>query len=105
MTRWFLALCLLLLLPTVASAQDAAQPTPTLIPTAEPVEAATPPPPAQNEVIVHTVIAGQTLYTIANLYDVAVDDLLLLNNLTTESLLSIGQELTISGVVPLALGV
>lgn len=96
MSRWLWALGLLLLIPTAVFAQDAAVATPTLAPA---------PAPAQDEIIVHTVIAGQTLYTIANLYGVTVDDLLLLNNLTTESLLAIGQELVISGIVPLALGV
>ena len=87
-----------LLFPLAVLAQDS-------VATPQPRHLATPQPPPPPQVITHTVIAGQTLYTIAALYDVSINDLLRLNNLTTESLLSIGQELIVSGVVPLALGV
>ena len=100
MKRWLLCLSLLLLLiPSVVFAQDAAESSDESATEAPAVEA------QADEVVIHTIIAGQTLYTVAELYDVSLDELLLLNNLTQDDLLSIGQELIVSGVVPLPLGV
>jgi LysM repeat protein/uncharacterized protein (DUF2141 family) len=59
----------------------------------------TPVPPVVNPdgSIVHTIVAGDTLFGLALQYDVSLDDLLALNNLTKDSILSIGQEIIIKG--------
>lgn len=59
--------------------------------------------------IVHTVEAGQTLYAISRQYDVSVDEIKKLNNLTSNELstgqkLAIRQGTTSGGVVPVATG-
>lgn len=78
---------------------------PTPAPTAgqtnpQPTNAA-PPPPAATAVInaagalVHTIVAGDTLFGLAFQYNVSLDDLLTLNGLTKDSILSIGQQIII----------
>lgn len=74
------------LLPGAARAQDAAA-----TPTAEPART-------------HTVVAGDTLYGIAQQYGVTVAALQQLNNLPADAILSIGQTLLVSGVPALPLG-
>ena len=51
--------------------------------------------PRSDGAVVHTVKAGDTLYDIALQYNVRVDDLYKLNNLTPASILSIGQEIVV----------
>ncbi len=46
--------------------------------------------------IVHTVVSGDTLFGIALMYDVDVQDIYDLNNLDSTSILSIGQEIVVS---------
>lgn len=54
-------------------------------------------PPISGEYIVHTVVAGDTLYGIANQYDITTDELIEYNNLGT-TLLSIGQQILIPNI-------
>ena len=54
------------------------------------------PTPLPNGAIVHTVVAGDTLFGIALTYDVPIDDIYSLNDLNSQSLLSIGQEVVIA---------
>ncbi len=70
-----------------------ADPNATVDPNATPGTTAEP-APAETGGVKHTVVAGDTLYGIALQYDVTVDDIKQLNNLTTDDL-SIGQELVI----------
>ena len=51
--------------------------------------------PGEDGSIVHIVQAGQTLWTIAAVYDIDLDEMLELNDLTSNSLLQPGQEITI----------
>jgi LysM repeat protein len=80
-------------------------PTPTFEPPppAEETEAQENPPQAQptatarpDGAVVHTVVAGDTLFGLALMYDVDVQDIYDLNGLTSASILSIGQEIVIS---------
>ncbi len=106
--QWLSLLLLFLLVPSIVLAQEPTvtlQPTPTLVATSEPQPPSITPQAQPNQVITHRVIAGQTPYTIAALYGITIDDLYRLNNLNDDSILQIGQELIISGVVPLELGV
>ena len=77
--------------PTAGSTQPqattAAQPQPTAVP------AATNPDGS----IVHTIVAGDTLFGLSLQYNVSLDDILALNGLTKDSLLSIGQKVIIKG--------
>ncbi len=57
-------------------------------------EGQTPPPPPTPPTT-HVVKVGQTLWTIAALYQVTVEDLLWLNNLSADSLLQPGDELQV----------
>ena len=59
---------------------------------AMPVLQATPMPDGS---VVHTVQAGQTLWTVAAVYEIPLADLLALNGLTETSLLQVGDELLI----------
>lgn len=73
---------------TETIAPPAAEATPAAEPTAE---GATPIPR------VHTVQEGETLTSIAGIYQVTVEDILAANNLDNADLLSVGQELLIPG--------
>jgi LysM repeat protein len=73
---------------TAAATQPAGTPAPTSPPAATKT-------PGGEGAVVHVVKAGDTLYGISLQYDVSVDDLLKLNNLTRDSILSIGQEIVV----------
>ncbi len=47
--------------------------------------------------IVHTIQSGDTLFALSIAYDVSLDQILTLNNLTKDALLSIGQKIIIRG--------
>jgi len=51
--------------------------------------------PRPDGAVVHVVQPGDTLYAISLQYDVPVEDLYRLNNLTRESILSVGQEIVV----------
>ena len=60
----------------------------------------TPPPEATSEPLVpkiHVVASGETLTTIAALYDVTIDEIMFLNNLSNADAIYEGQELVIPG--------
>ncbi|MCO5189667.1 MAG: LysM peptidoglycan-binding domain-containing protein [Anaerolineae bacterium] len=87
-----LLLLLLFLLPAVVLAQE---------PTAQPTEQSTgQPESAETEPIIHVVVEGDTLFGIAQQYNTTVAALLFLNNLTETSVLTLGQQLIVSGDVP-----
>ena len=68
---------------------------PTATPTATPIPTATATPVVAEQVFVtHVIESGETLLTIAGLYDVTVDDIRQANNLTND-LINIDQELII----------
>ena len=73
--------------PTPAESEAAAESAEAPTPTAE--------PPAEEQV--HVVASGDTLRWIAAQYDVSLDALLARNDLTEQSVLSIGQEIIIPG--------
>jgi LysM repeat protein len=77
------------------------QPAGTPGPTSTPLPTRT---PRADGAVVHVVQAGDTLYGIALQYNVPLDDLYKLNNLTRESILDVGQEVVVKvgagGVVP-----
>ncbi|MBP7997722.1 MAG: LysM peptidoglycan-binding domain-containing protein [Chloroflexi bacterium] len=81
-------LLLFLFLPVFVQAQDGEEATPTPTPTD------TIPIPK-----VHVVQAGETLSSIATLYNLTVDDLILVNSLTNPEFLFEGQELLIPGQI------
>ncbi|MGB1249545.1 MAG: LysM peptidoglycan-binding domain-containing protein [Candidatus Promineifilaceae bacterium] len=80
-----------LLLPTVVFAQETSE--------AETDSAETTDLP-----VIHTIAAGDTLYSISAQYNVSIPDLERINNLAPDAVLSIGQELIISGFIPLPIG-
>lgn len=90
--------------PAVASAASFPPPIPTATPTAPPPSfspspavgspLAASPSPAGGE-RVHVVQAGDSLFAIAQRYNVSLDDLLRANNLTRDSVLQIGQRIVI----------
>jgi LysM repeat protein len=51
----------------------------------------------------HTVQKGETLYKIADLYKISLDSLLLWNQLTSQSILSVNQQLKVSANAPLTI--
>lgn len=57
-----------------------------------------------DEPVYHTIVAGDNLFSIAVQYDTTIPELERLNNLNTDTILHIGQELIISGVIPLPIG-
>ncbi|GAB3506692.1 hypothetical protein GCM10027341_40140 [Spirosoma knui] len=63
--------------------------------TASPAPAATKPAAVNRSASTHTVEPGQTYYSISRLYGLTVDELLALNNLTTNNVLEAGQQLTV----------
>ncbi|MGI6367268.1 MAG: LysM peptidoglycan-binding domain-containing protein [Anaerolineae bacterium] len=94
--------------PEVAAAEPAAEPTaepaaepsptveePTPVPTEEPTATPTAPPAEDTQPRVHVVVQGDTLGSIAVQYQVSSADIARANNLSLESILSIGQELQI----------
>ncbi len=77
---------------------------PTPAPTAgnpPPAQPTTPPQPAPTAItnldgsLVYTIVEGDTLFGLSLQYNVPLDDLLRLNNLTKDSILSIGQKIII----------
>jgi len=80
--------------PTQPAGATAAvtQPAGTPAPTSPPAPTKT---PRGDGAVVHVVQAGDSLYGISLQYNVSVDDLLKLNNLTRDSILSIGQEIVV----------
>ena len=55
------------------------------------------PTPAAQLPVTHVVVEGETLFTIAEMYGVAIETLQLLNNIDDPSLIFIGQELILPG--------
>jgi LysM repeat protein len=53
------------------------------------------PPPTPTPKLTHTIRTGQSLWVIAALYDLTLDQLMELNNLTTDSVIRPGEELLI----------
>lgn len=74
-------------------------PTPTETGTATPT--ATPTPTTTPTPIVHQVRSGETLLTIADTYNISVDDLVAANNISTQSILQVDQALVIPYFVDL----
>ena len=58
------------------------------------------PQPVTKKASVHQVEAGESFYGIARKYGITVDELLKLNDLSADAVLSIGQELKIAGASP-----
>lgn len=71
-----------------------AAPTPTPTLTAEGSPTACPPPPAGSKV--HTVQSGETLYRLAQLYGVTVDEIARVNCITGD-MIHVGQKLYVPG--------
>ncbi|WP_080240693.1 LysM peptidoglycan-binding domain-containing protein [Spirosoma rigui] len=79
---------------TVAEPKAVAETKPT--PAAEPKPAAAAPAPVVDRTATtHLVESGQTYYSISKLYGLTVDELLTLNNRTTNDVLAAGQKLTV----------
>jgi LysM repeat protein len=79
--------------PTAAPSQNESTPgaaTATVVP-ALPVTGLPSPTPGTDGVIIYEVVSGDTLSGIAAMFDLTLDELYALNNLTAESLLMIGQ--------------
>ena len=83
----------------ILGAQPTAQPTTAGQPQPQPQPQATTPPvviqPDATGAIVHTVVAGDTLFALAFQYDVPLDNIYALNGLDSQSILSIGQKIII----------
>jgi LysM repeat protein len=74
-------------------AQPTAQPTTPAQPQTQPT--APPAQPLPGGGIVHTVVAGDTLFALSFQYNVSLDDIYALNGLNSQSILSIGQQIII----------
>lgn len=61
-----------------------------------PEEKEVPPQPVEKETTIHKVKAGESFYAIARKYEISVDDLLEMNGLEENAVLSIGQELKVA---------
>lgn len=81
--------------PTVQPTAGSTQPQPTTA--AQPLPTAAPPVTNPDGSIVHTIVSGDTLFGLSLQYNVSLDDILALNGLTKDSILSIGQKVTIKG--------
>jgi LysM repeat protein len=83
----------------ILGAQPTAQPTTDAQPQPQPQPQATTPPvqPDATGSIVHTVVAGDTLFALSLQYNVSLDDIYALNGLNSQSILSIGQKIIIKG--------
>lgn len=81
--------------PTAVPTAGSAQPQPTTV--AQPQATALPPVTNADGSIVHTIVSGDTLFGLSLQYNVSLDEILALNGLTKDSLLSIGQKIVIKG--------
>ena len=105
--RWFGVLILLIfvLLPVAVLAQEGEETATSEEVVASEEEAAIEPAAdTTDQPVFHVIVAGDTLFSIAVQYDTTIPELERINNLTPDSVLHIGQELIISGVVPLPIG-
>ena len=73
------------------------EPTSTMEPFIEPIIIATPKPDGS---VIHVVLYGQSLWSIADIYEIPLADLIANNNLTEESTIFLNQELIIVPAVP-----
>ncbi len=78
--------------PTSGPTATPSKPTATLVPLIQPVTKSTPKP---DGAVIHIVQFGQSLWAIADAYDIAMADLLAQNNLTEDTPLQVDQELII----------
>ncbi len=69
-------------------------------PTAEPYDPFVISTPREDGAIIHVVGYGQSLIGIANSYEVAVNDLLVLNGLTLDAVIYVGEEIIIAAGTP-----
>ena len=67
-------------------------------PNEQPIEKDAPSPSVEAETEIHVVQAGESFYAIARQYGLTIDDLLKLNDLQENAILSIGQELLVAGL-------
>lgn len=83
--------------PPVSTAPPIARPTmPASVPvTAPPV---TRPAVTASRTMTHTIEAGQTYYSISKMYGVPIEEIIAANNLTPETKLAVGQQLTIHNI-------
>ncbi|MBP7689661.1 MAG: LysM peptidoglycan-binding domain-containing protein [Thermoflexales bacterium] len=81
--------------PTPQPTAGSTQPQPTTV--AQPQPTALPPVTNPDGSIVHTIVSGDTLFGLSFQYNVSLDEILALNGLTKDSLLSIGQKIIIKG--------
>ncbi len=91
---WMIALARACGFPRTSGRVDitpAPRPTATSLPTRTPLPTPTPTPIME----VHTVEAGETLWSIAQEYGVTIDDLIMVNDLIDPSNLHVGDELRI----------
>jgi LysM repeat protein len=100
---FLMLLCLLAGEPGPARAQTPSDPTPTLTASPTTTQGSTPDPadvvqiatPGADGKIIHIVVAGETLISIAQAYGVAFNDLLELNGFTADAVIYPGDELII----------
>ncbi|MBI5566100.1 MAG: LysM peptidoglycan-binding domain-containing protein [Chloroflexi bacterium] len=81
--------------PTPQPTAGSTQPQPTT--PAQPLPTAAPPVTNADGSVVHTIVSGDTLFGLSIQYNVTLDEILTLNGLTKDSILSIGQKITIKG--------
>lgn len=84
----------------IAVSETAVSPSSPAISTAAAVAESLPQPtdtpaPDPNEPLIHTVQAGDTLMSISQFYDVSMDDIIVINNITNPNILSVGQQIII----------